>query len=121
MRAKPIFGFVPGMLLACDIGFSGLNHLRFLKREPMLTGILRVAQQPPAIQRCVLAGVVGGQRAPDISCANDTPIREDFPSSAKYVIALTAPVLRNRGRLRGSTGPAPAVWSNYASFKWRLG
>jgi hypothetical protein len=29
------------------VGFSRLHHLRFLKREPMLTGILRVAQLPP--------------------------------------------------------------------------
>jgi predicted transposase YbfD/YdcC len=46
-RAMPVFRFILGMVLACYVGFSRLNHLRFLKREPMLTGILRVAELPP--------------------------------------------------------------------------
>jgi len=46
-RSMPMFGFILGMVLACYVGFSRLNHLRFLKLEPMLTGILRVAQLPP--------------------------------------------------------------------------
>ena len=39
-RAMPVFRFILGMILACYVGFSRLNHLRFLKREPMLVGIL---------------------------------------------------------------------------------
>jgi Transposase DDE domain group 1 len=46
-RSMPMFGFILGMVLSCYVGFSRLNHLRFLKREPMLTGILRVAELPP--------------------------------------------------------------------------
>src|ERR1022692_299224 len=46
-RSMPMFRFILGMVLACYVGFSRLNHLRFLKREPMLTGILRVVQLPP--------------------------------------------------------------------------
>ena len=46
-RAMPMFGFILGMVLACYVGFSRLNHLRFLQREPMLTGILRVVKLPP--------------------------------------------------------------------------
>jgi hypothetical protein len=46
-RAMPVFRFILGMILACYVGFSRLNHLRFLKREPMLTGILQVAELPP--------------------------------------------------------------------------
>jgi len=46
-RAMPMFRFILGMVLACYVGFSRLNHLRFLKREPMLTGILQVAELPP--------------------------------------------------------------------------
>src|SRR5665213_910934 len=46
-RSMPMYGFILGMVLACYVGFSRLNHLRFLKREPMLTGILRVVQLPP--------------------------------------------------------------------------
>src|SRR5260370_2882352 len=43
-RSMQIFGFILGMVLACYVGFSRVNNLRFLKREPMLTGILRVAE-----------------------------------------------------------------------------
>ena len=46
-RSMPVFGFILGMILACYVGFSRLHHLRFLKREPMLTGILRVVELPP--------------------------------------------------------------------------
>lgn len=46
-RTMPMFGFILGMVLACYVGFSRLFHLRFLQREPMLTGILEVAQLPP--------------------------------------------------------------------------
>jgi hypothetical protein len=46
-RSVPMFRFILGMVLACYVGFSRLNHLRFLKLEPMLTGILRVAQLSP--------------------------------------------------------------------------
>jgi hypothetical protein len=46
-RAMTMYQFVLGMLLAIYIGFSRLNHLRFLEREPMLTGLLRVLRLPP--------------------------------------------------------------------------
>ncbi|MHB1745265.1 MAG: transposase [Acidobacteriaceae bacterium] len=46
-RAMPMFRFILGMVLACYVGFSRLHHLRFLKREPLLTGILHVAELPP--------------------------------------------------------------------------
>jgi hypothetical protein len=34
-------------VLAVYVGFSRLHHLRFLEREPMLTGILKVLRLPP--------------------------------------------------------------------------
>ena len=43
----PVFRFILGMILACYVGFSRLHPLRFLQREPMLTGILQVAKLPP--------------------------------------------------------------------------
>lgn len=46
-RAMPVYRFILGMILACYVGFSRLHHLRFLKREPMLTGILQVVELPP--------------------------------------------------------------------------
>src|SRR5215469_8770736 len=35
------------MVLAIYVGFSRSHHLRFLHREPMLTGILKVLRLPP--------------------------------------------------------------------------
>lgn len=46
-RAMPMYQFVLGMVLAVYVGFSRLHHLRFLAREPMLTGILQVLRLPP--------------------------------------------------------------------------
>ena len=46
-RAMPVYEFVLAMVLACYVGFSRLHQFRFLKREPMLTGILHVASLPP--------------------------------------------------------------------------
>jgi len=46
-RAMPVYQFVLAMVLAVYVGFSRLHHVRFLAKEPMLTGILRVLQLPP--------------------------------------------------------------------------
>lgn len=46
-RAMSIYQFLLGMVLAIYIGFSRLNHLRFVAQDPMLTGILQVEQLPP--------------------------------------------------------------------------
>jgi Transposase DDE domain group 1 len=45
-RAMPPYQFVLAMVLALYIGFARLNHLRFLEREPLLAGILKVVQLP---------------------------------------------------------------------------
>ena len=44
--SMPGFRFVLAMILALYVGWSRLNHLQFLQREPMLTGILGVEQLP---------------------------------------------------------------------------
>ena len=44
--SMPGFRFVQAMILALYVGFSRLNHLPFLGREPMLTGILEVTALP---------------------------------------------------------------------------
>jgi hypothetical protein len=44
--SMPGFRFVLAMILALYVGFSRLNHLQFLEREPMLTGILEVTELP---------------------------------------------------------------------------
>ena len=46
-KALSLYPFVLAMVLACYVGFSRLYHLRFLEREPMLTGILQARRLPP--------------------------------------------------------------------------
>jgi hypothetical protein len=46
-KVMPMYQFVLGLVLAIYVGFSRLHHLRFLEREPMLTGILKVLRLPP--------------------------------------------------------------------------
>ena len=43
----PGYRFVLAMVLALYVGFSRVNHLRFLQPEPMLRGILNVLRLPP--------------------------------------------------------------------------
>lgn len=45
-RAMKPSDFLLAMILAVYVGFSRLNHLQYLEREPMLLGILRVARLP---------------------------------------------------------------------------
>lgn len=45
-RAMPGYQFVLAVVLAVYVGFSRLHHLRFLRGEPMLTGILNVMRLP---------------------------------------------------------------------------
>ena len=46
-RAMSIYQFLLGMVLAIYIGFSRLNHIRFIAQDPMLVGILKVKELPP--------------------------------------------------------------------------
>src|ERR1035438_5671486 len=45
-RAMDLYRFVLGIVLGLYIGFPRLNQLRFIARDPILTGILRVAKLP---------------------------------------------------------------------------
>jgi hypothetical protein len=45
-RAMNPSDFLLAMILAVYVGFSRLNHLQYLEREPMLLGILQVARLP---------------------------------------------------------------------------
>ena len=46
-RAMSMYQFILAMVLAAYVGFSRLYHLRFVAREPMLTGLLKVLRLPP--------------------------------------------------------------------------
>jgi Transposase DDE domain group 1 len=45
-RAMDLYRFVLGILLGLYIGFPRLNQLRFIARDPLLTGILKVTKLP---------------------------------------------------------------------------
>ena len=45
-RAMDLYRFVLGIVLGLYIGFPRLNQLRFIAREPILTGILKVTKLP---------------------------------------------------------------------------
>jgi hypothetical protein len=45
-RAMDLYRFVLGIVLGLYIGFPRLNQLRFIARDPMLTGILKVTKLP---------------------------------------------------------------------------
>jgi hypothetical protein len=45
-RAMDLYRFVLGIVLGLYIGFPRLNHLRFIARDPIVTGILKVAKLP---------------------------------------------------------------------------
>jgi hypothetical protein len=46
-RAMTIYQFLLGIVLAIYIGFSRLNHIRFIAQDPLLVGILKVKELPP--------------------------------------------------------------------------
>jgi hypothetical protein len=46
-RVMTIYQFLLGTVLALYVGFSRLNHLRFVAHDAMLTGILQVLELPP--------------------------------------------------------------------------
>ena len=46
-RAMTIYQFLLAMILGLYLGFSRLNHLRFVAQDAMLTGILQVCELPP--------------------------------------------------------------------------
>jgi hypothetical protein len=45
-RAMDVYRFVLGIVLGLYIGFPRLNQLRFIARDPILTGILKVSKLP---------------------------------------------------------------------------
>ncbi len=45
-RAMDVYRFLLGIVLGLYIGFPRLNQLRFIARDPILTGILKVTQLP---------------------------------------------------------------------------
>jgi hypothetical protein len=46
-RVMTVYQFILAMVLAIYIGFSRLNHMRFVAGDPILTGILNIGHLPP--------------------------------------------------------------------------
>ena len=46
-RVMGLYKFVVGIVLGFYVGFQRLNQLRFIARDPLLTGILGVEKLPP--------------------------------------------------------------------------
>jgi hypothetical protein len=46
-RVMSVYQFVLAMVLCAYVGFSRLYHVRFIARDPILAGILKVTQLPP--------------------------------------------------------------------------
>src|SRR6202790_4766677 len=46
-RVMSRYQFVLAIVLSIYVGFSRLNHMQFVQREPMLIGILKVLWFPP--------------------------------------------------------------------------
>jgi hypothetical protein len=46
-RRMPIYDFLLAILLSIYIGFFRLNQIRFVAKDPMLTGLLKVTELPP--------------------------------------------------------------------------
>ena len=42
-----LYQFVLALVLGLYVGFARLNQLRFIARDPILTGILKVTRLPP--------------------------------------------------------------------------
>src|SRR5438128_4938130 len=60
------YQFLLGMVLGLYIGFSRLNQLRFIARDPILTGVLKIAQLPPQSTLWRFLGALHGSVAQQI-------------------------------------------------------
>ena len=45
-RSMGVFQFILAQVLAIYVGFARLHHMRFIARDPMLTGVLQVGELP---------------------------------------------------------------------------
>ena len=60
------YQFLLGMVLGLYIGFSRLNQLRFIARDPIVTGVLKIVQLPPQSTLWRFLGALHGSVAQQI-------------------------------------------------------
>jgi len=65
-RVMSGYQFLFAMVLGLYIGFSRLNQLRFIARDQILTGILKIVQLPPQSTLWRFLGALHGSAAPQI-------------------------------------------------------
>jgi len=46
-RFMPLYEFLLAIVLSLYVGFFRLSHIRFVDKDPMLTGIVKVTHLPP--------------------------------------------------------------------------
>jgi len=62
-RVMGAYEFILAMVLGIYIGFSRLNQLRFVARDPLLTGILKITELPPQSTLWRFLGALHGSAA----------------------------------------------------------
>src|SRR5437773_9929396 len=60
------YQFLLAMVLGLYIGFSRLNQLRFIARDPIVTGVLKIVQLPPQCTLWRFLGALNGSVAQQI-------------------------------------------------------
>ena len=60
------YQFLLAMVLGLYIGFSRLNQLRFIARDPLLTGVLKIVQLPPQSTLWRFLAALHGSVAPQL-------------------------------------------------------
>ena len=92
-RVMSGYQFLFAMVLGLYIGFSRLNQLRFIARDPILTGILKIVQLPPDHKRSRHGRLIQDKAWP-LACA-----------SGQHIVAFSGSTARECG----PTDPAGAV------------
>ena len=65
-RVMSLYKFVLGIVLGLYIGFPRLNQLRFIARDPMLTGILSGTAAAAAVDVVAIPGIAAPERGVQI-------------------------------------------------------
>jgi hypothetical protein len=106
-RAMPMYQFVLAMVLALYVGFSRLNHLRFLAREPMLMGILKVLELPVPTKKSVLIETVEVAKPRRVGCLSHVyPFRLPAFHHASLFSNSDSSASRNPWLAPSALGPA---------------
>lgn len=88
-RVMDAYQFVLAIVLGLSIGFARLNQLRFVARDPLLTGLLRIAQLPPQSTLWRFLDSLHGQVAQQILSVQATVRQRVWTAARVTVQAVT--------------------------------